>query len=454
MRRIILVLVAAFTANFSMAQSTAVASAYNYLKMGSPDLAKDEIDKAIINDATKADAKTWFYRGNIYLQLYTFSTMTIGIEAGISAEDVVRRLGEPESKRNFKKLENGERWFYPNALEIYLANGIVDHYEFPGEQNYKAKDDGKLLETAYQCYKKTIELDPSFIRPELVPQNAEIGLDRIARLLYNQGIENFQAQKSDEALVCFEKANSIFSELGTSDDNLILYTGFAAETIKDSVKAIKYYSQLVEKKNDNPNLYMSLAYLYIGKKDFDKALNVVQTGKSILPENQNLLLTEANIYLQADRAKEAESILKVAAERDPNNAQLQFAIGANYDKMVNDSSLNEETKIAAFNAGKQAYLKALSIKPDYFDAAYNLGALLNNKAAAAITEANNLPLSATEKYDELIKMANELLLEAKPYLQKCHELQPTDRNTMIMLRGIYSQTKDTENLKLINQKLK
>jgi len=58
----------ALMANMAMAQGNAVASAYNYLKNGQPQKAMVEIDKASQNEDTKNEAKTWFYKGNIYLQ--------------------------------------------------------------------------------------------------------------------------------------------------------------------------------------------------------------------------------------------------------------------------------------------------------------------------------------------------------------------------------------------------
>jgi len=454
MKKLSFIFVLALIANMAVAQSSVVASAYNYLKSGMPDRAKIEIDKAILNEDSKVEAKTWFYRGNIYLQCYTFAHMTDGITKGMSGDDLKLRMGEPENMRNYKKLDNGERWYFPNELLVYMSNGKVDHYEFEDQEKYRLLDDGHLLENAYEAYKKTNSIDPKFIRLELNPQNAELGLDRIGKLYYNDGVEEFQAKNTEKALSNFENAEKIFSELGKIDNNLILYTGFAAETLKDTAKAIKYYTKLVDVKSDNANLYMSLTYLYLGSNNTEKALEVIKSGRVILPENQNLLLTEANIYLQTDQAKKAEKILMVAAEKDPENAQLRFAIGANYDKMLNDTAASEESRVAAFETGKLAYVKALELKPDYFDAAYNLGAMLNNKAAIYITEANNLPLSETKKYDEDIAKAVKLLNEAKPYLEKCHELDPKDQNTMIMLRGIYAQTKDMDNLKKINAAMK
>lgn len=454
MKRLSFIIILAFIVKMAAAQPSVVASAYNYLKSGMPEKAKIEIDKAILHESTKGEAKTWFYRGNIYLQLFTFAHMTDGIVKGMSSNDLINRIGEPENQRNYKKLEDGVRYFYAYDLVVFLSKGKVDHYEFPGEETYKAMDDGNILDEAYKAYMQTIKIDPKFFKYELNPQTAELGLDRIAKLYYNDGVEKFQAEKTKEALKSFEGAEKIFGELGTSDTNLTLYTGYTADKLLDTAKAIKYYSKLVDAKLMNVNMYMSLAYLYLGQNDIDNAVKVIKKGRAVLPDNQSLLLTEANIYLQSNRAKEAERILKLAAERDPKNAELQFAIGANYDKMLNDTMATKEAKEEAFNLGKGAYKNALEINPNYFDAAYNLGAMLNNKAAIYITEANNLPLSETNKYNELIKKATDLLLEAKPYLEKCREIDPKDKNTLIILRGIYAQTKDLDNLKIVNAQIK
>ena len=453
MKRLSIVLMLALMVNMAMAQGNAVASAYNYLKNGQPQKAMVEIDKASQHDDTKDEAKTWFYKGNIYLQLYTFAHMTDGIDKGVTGEDVELRLGIAESKRNFRKLENGERWYYPFDLIIYFENGKVDHYDFDGEEEYKAAEKGDVLEVAHQAYLKSIKLDPNFIKFELNPQTAEIGLKRISRMYNNSGIEQFKLKDYDKAFASFENAVFISKEIGDVDSNLILYTGYIAEKRKDTANVVKYYSELANAGSSNVALYVSLANIYMAQNKVEDAIAIIKKGRAVSPKNQNLLLTEANIYLQNDRAKEAEAILLEAAAADPTNANLRFAIGANYDKMVNDTTYTAEQQDEAMVKGKAAYLKALELKPDYFDAAYNMGAMLNNKASALIVEASNLPLKEAKKYEALMKEATDLLLEAKPYLENCHKLQPKDKNTMIMLKGIYSQTKDYDNFKKIKAEM-
>lgn len=458
MKRLSIVLMLALMANMAMAQGNAVASAYNYLKNGQPQKAIPEIDKACDHESTKTDAKTWFYKGNIYIQLYTFAHRTDGIVKGFPAKDLETRLGPADSKRNFRKLENGEKWIFPFDLIIYIANDKVESYEFAGEQDYKDAEKGDILETAKEAYIKSLDLDKKFFKYELSPQTAELGLIKISSIYYNLGIENFQDKKGDIAFGYFEKSIAIKKYIGDVDTNLLLYTGYVASQNKDTANVIKYYTELVDEKSHNVGMYVGLANIYMEQGNTDKAIEVIKAARKIMPAKQDLLLTEANIYLMNDRAEDAERILLEAAKAAPENAQLQYAIGTNYDKMVNDSTYSTEQQLAAMEKGKIAYKKAIEISKEgdaeYFNSSYNMGAMLNNRASVILVEARNLPMSESKKYDAMTKEATDLLLEAKPYLEKCHKLDAADQNTMIMLKGIYSQTKDTKNFKIINDLLK
>lgn len=53
------------------AQDAKVVSAYNYLGKGKLDKAKESIDLATTHEKTMGDAKTWLYRGNVYIAIYT-----------------------------------------------------------------------------------------------------------------------------------------------------------------------------------------------------------------------------------------------------------------------------------------------------------------------------------------------------------------------------------------------
>ena len=53
------------------AQQGTVTNAFLYHKDGELDKAKTAIDKACLHEKTSLKAKTWFYKGNIYMDIYT-----------------------------------------------------------------------------------------------------------------------------------------------------------------------------------------------------------------------------------------------------------------------------------------------------------------------------------------------------------------------------------------------
>ena len=70
MKKIKLLLVIIVIASTVSAQNSAVNNAFNYLRKGKIANAKDAIDAASEHPDTKDLAKTWFYKGNIYLYCY------------------------------------------------------------------------------------------------------------------------------------------------------------------------------------------------------------------------------------------------------------------------------------------------------------------------------------------------------------------------------------------------
>ncbi len=60
--------------NVGFSQSAQVVSAWNYVKYGQFEEAKNAINQASVDAKTSTWPKTWFYRGNIYLAIYGDTT--------------------------------------------------------------------------------------------------------------------------------------------------------------------------------------------------------------------------------------------------------------------------------------------------------------------------------------------------------------------------------------------
>ena len=82
-----------------------------------------------------------------------------------------------------------------------------------------------------------------------------------------------------------------------------------------------------------------------------------------------------------------------------------------------------------------AYLKAIEVKADYFDANYNLGALYFNQAVQGINAANDMwkPRMTNKEAAAQKKLetdAKELFNTAKPYLEAAFAINPEDLQTI------------------------
>jgi tetratricopeptide (TPR) repeat protein len=176
------------------------------------------------------------------------------------------------------------------------------------------------------------------------------------------------------------------------------------------------------------------------------ALAELQAARTKYPREQGLVIEELNIYLESRDYDRAEKAMDVAIELDGTNEILWFSKGS-----VLDSQGKTE-------AAAEAYQRAIALKPDYFDANYNLGAMYFNQAVQDINAANDMwspRMTPTQKTEQtrLEAQAKSRFEQAKPFLEKAHEVNPEDRDTMRSLRDVYTRTGEDAKLNSINTKL-
>ncbi len=373
----------------SLAQNHKVVSAYNALRKNKLDEAVESIEPAIEHRKTKDEAKTWYYRGNVYLSLHL------------------------TDKEEYKNLAD-------NPLKIAL-----------------------------ESYQKALELDEK----EKFTDDINDRMKYVSEQYFNKGVNEYKSKQYEAASKSFEKAASLVKKYkGQIDTTAVYYTGNSADLAGNKERAMKYYSKAKELDYDNVALYTSLSRLYTTKGDTTKALEVLQEGKEKYNENFDLIITETNIYLAQGKAEKALENLKIAVKKDTANPSIWFAVGTNYDKMMKEQE-SDSIKQMMMEEAVKAYKKALELKPDYFKPAFNLGAIYVNRAAELQNIASNLPLSATEKYNALKKEADSMLQKALPMLELAHDIKPKDINTMSSLKEIYARLNKPEKLKEINQEL-
>jgi tetratricopeptide (TPR) repeat protein len=324
-----------------------------------------------------------------------------------------------------KAAGKDKTWRYRGEIYLNIAKDSVLSQEFP-----------QALWIAKESYVKAKELDTkgSYEREVLM------GLGLVQTTAGSQGINDYASENYGQAARKFDLSAQVAGMFDVLDTMAIFNAALCYEKSGDVDLAIARYKTCGASDYQVPNVYLFVANLL--RQDTitagpggrtEEALAELQAARKLFPREQSLIIEELNIYLEAQDYERAETNLTLAAEVDPTNEILWFSLGSVYDNL-------EKRDLAA-----EAYLKALTIAPTYFDANYNLGAMYFNQAVQGINESNDMwkprmSKAETAKQKKLENSAKEMFATAKPYLEAAHATNAADIDTIRSLRDIYART--------------
>ena len=329
MKKLILTAVAGFSMQIAFAQNGAVTNANLYLKSGTLDKAKSEIDKAVVHEKTANSAKTWFTKGEVYSAM----------------------LNSPLPA--YKSLAE-------NALDESLA-----------------------------AYDKAIALD----KPggEFAKQ-AEEKKKALSEVIYvsaiNEGVKMYNEKNLDGALQQLEKAHQANPKDTLALQNLALI----AEQAEKYDIAKTNYNRLIAMNYTKPNVYKRLYYINKDiDKNNAEALKVLEAGLKANPNDKDLMLEELNTYISSGRGAEAITKLENAIKVDPNNANLYNVLGEIYNQSKKTDlaeqnfkkalAINPTDYNANYNLGVIHFNKGAELSKKY-----NKMDAVSQRKAAATTE--------------------------------------------------------------------
>ncbi|MDP3914035.1 MAG: tetratricopeptide repeat protein [Bacteroidota bacterium] len=338
------------------------------------------------------------------------------------------------------KTESSVTW--PRTWEV---RGEIYQAVFQSkDENYKKLSNDPLT-VAYDSYLKALALDDK----DKFSKSIKIKLTLLIGDLTNQAVAAFNEEDYNKALKSFEQIMGIEqtpifkADDPTSVDTVIIFNaGLAAYNAQNYDKAIKYYREAAKYKYSGARTYQLISSSYMQKQDTANALDVLKEGLKEYPGNGTILVEVINIYLNSNRVDDALRYLDIAIEQDPKNSSYYFARGTLFDKLLKPEEATE------------SYLKAIEYKDDYFDAYYNLGAVYYNKGVKQIDVANAVPSNQPEKYEEEKEKADIEFKKAIPYMEKAHEVNPTDKFTMESLKTLYYRLKMLDKHAEIVEKMK
>jgi pilus assembly protein FimV len=220
--------------------------------------------------------------------------------------------------KKINKLDPSKLDIYAKLADLYGKQGLAmeakSQYQVLADYYLKHGDPGNAL----AIYRKISELDPNSI-------NVHVKLAD----LYSQNNQTKDALKE-------------YDRVG----RMLLKRGMLDEAVQVFKKALKIDSSNIE-------LVESLVTALVEAKDYDNAIQIVQTSLDSAPDNARLLSIQGRILLAKGDTRGARAALERALARDANDAGVREALADLYLRIGNaDGALDMLTPVAEKALGR------------------------------------------------------------------------------------------------------
>lgn len=390
MKRVLLTVALCVAASASFAQKKAVSEAQSIAKSSNADFgeARTLIKGAMENPETKDDAKTWYVAGFIEDQQF-------------NAERTKQILGQQ-----------------PNEPVMYDAlYGILPYFQKAYELDQQPNEKGKIKPKYTKDIKSVLSANHIYL--------FNGGAYYFDQRDYKKAYDFFNQYVEISELPMF--AGTQTAEKDSTFMTVQFYAAVAATQIGDSKTAIAALERAKKTPYRQNDVYQYLCYEYGEAKNAQDSINLENTlveGLQIFPDSAYYLNNLINIYIYSNRNEKALEALNTAIQKNPNDASLYNVMGRVYETGLKDNA----------NAEKY-FILALEKDPELVDATASIGRLYYNQAVNKLSEANMI--NDSKKYQEELSIAKDMFKKALPYFEKAHKAEPTKKDHMIGLRGIY-----------------
>lgn len=175
------------------------------------------------------------------------------------------------------------------------------------------------------------------------------------------------------------------------------------------------------------------AYDFLARSCFNEAAKAINEGD------------ETRALMLFDDYQEAVIRVDPKADLKPRELEFRNALGTVYTKRFNQ----DRTALEWFDKATRTYKDVLRLDPENYGANYNLATLYYNLGVYRIRGINADDEIPT--IEEIQKVARELFQQALPYMLKAHDMNPTRRETLLGLEGIYYSLQDEPNSERFRQ---
>ena len=342
MKKILLSLVLVMSTASLFAQNQKVQSAILYNRHGELDKAQAAIDEAILNPKTSESAKTWYYRGEIYLSIFgSEQYASLASDPLVTAlesysKSLVLDLKNDFSDDSRRKIGSAFNNIYNRGVERYskkdFVNALADFERLlvltPGDTNLifnaalaseKLNDNARAVKyfnnllaidfktaAIYQTLAQIMKEEKDTARAiEYLAAGRKAFPNEVGLVIDELNIYMLQNRQA-------EIVANLNEAIKLAPENATLYyaLGYAHDRQKNEELAALNYSKAIEKKPDYFEPYYNLGALY-----FNKTVEMLKEANKI-PFNQPKKYEEAMVKVKAAFEK-AQPFLEKAHELNP-----------------------------------------------------------------------------------------------------------------------------------------
>ncbi|MDY6903924.1 MAG: tetratricopeptide repeat protein [Thermodesulfobacteriota bacterium] len=200
-------------------------------------------------------------------------------------------------------------------------------------------------------------------------------------ILFNQAIAYLVGDKVSQAETVLEKLIGLKPDFSPA---LRMLSGLLVQQQKAD-QAIQMVRDNVDKSGENAdNLLLLAELLNAHTKLQNEALDILDRAQQIAPENPRVYALTARILKKQGKTQEAIEKYKILTSQNPDAAEAFMIMGTLMDEAGDREG------------AKDAYLKALDIKPDFAAAANNLAWLIADSPNPDLAKALRMAMTAKE----------------------------------------------------------
>jgi tetratricopeptide (TPR) repeat protein len=307
-----------------------------------------------------------------------------------------------DAKEHPKTSNSPKMWVYRAAVYFEIARKVDD-------LNKETPDAIKIAaESLFKCSETDVKSQWK--------EQFDFYLLNVANVLFNAAVSEYQSAKYDKALEYYQLTSKLIpldtkgdlKTININEDLVLQYSYYAAMAKGDTKLTKEYITKLIDHNFNDPKIFSALAKVYLDELDTTSALNILDKGRTKFADDKDLLFMKIDIFIKQGNTGKLFDELKVAIGIDDQNEILYFARATTYEK------------IGKLDSAEMDYKKALEIKPDYYDANFNLGVLQVNKARPVIEQLQKTYKKVEQ--DALDLKIKKFYSDALIYFEKCWEI--------------------------------